>query len=93
MADLKPPAPLLDIRAVAEILGMNDQQVRDLIRYGSLPAVKIGASRNARIRVRREDLDALLIPVVPKERTVRFDQGRTAPGLDTAAQADDGTAP
>lgn len=80
MADLThqspaPPCPMLDIPGVATQLNMSVAAVRDLIRYGHLRAYKVGNNRNSPLRVHREDIDALLILVVPKtRRPPRFNQ-------------------
>lgn len=50
---------LLTIRQVAEYLGCSETTVRNRTREGSLKAVRMGPRM---IRVRRDDLDAILQP-------------------------------
>jgi len=50
---------LLTIRQVAEYLGCSETTVRNRTREGSLKAVRMGPRM---IRIRREDLDAVLKP-------------------------------
>jgi excisionase family DNA binding protein len=64
---------LLSIDQTAQFLGMSPWVVRDMVRYGKLAAVKVGPGHNAAVRIRRSDIDALLVPVVPKPmRRPRF---------------------
>lgn len=72
-----PDIPKLSIKEAAEQLGMSHWSVRDLVRYGRLPAYKLGTSRNAPVRIRQSDVDGLFTPVVPKQRR-RFDKDRFA---------------
>lgn len=50
---------LLTIRQVAEYLGCSETTVRNRTREGSLKAVRMGPRM---IRIRRDDLDAILQP-------------------------------
>lgn len=54
----------LTVADIARILRLNQQTVRNWIDQGTLPALHVGR----RVRVRREDFDALV------------ERGRTAPG-------------
>jgi excisionase family DNA binding protein len=47
--------PFLTVAQVAETLQLNQQNVRNWVDRGELPAVRVGKRR---VRVRREDLDA-----------------------------------
>jgi excisionase family DNA binding protein len=53
------PAQLLTIRQAAEIMQCSTTTVRNRTREGSLKAVRMGPRM---IRIRREDLDAILQP-------------------------------
>ncbi|UGS38940.1 helix-turn-helix domain-containing protein [Capillimicrobium parvum] len=51
-------ADLLTIRQVAGRLGLSPLSVRRRISSGELPAIRLGDSDSAPLRVAREDLDA-----------------------------------
>jgi excisionase family DNA binding protein len=57
------PRRYLSPAEVAEQLGISLRQVRRHIASGELPASRIGSSHL--LRIRAEDVDALLQPVVP----------------------------
>lgn len=54
------PVEYLTLRQVADLLGMTYNGVRDAVRCGRIPAVRL--SRRI-VRVRRADLDAAFRPV------------------------------
>src|SRR6201995_3914819 len=47
----------LTVAAVADLLKLNPQTVRNMIDRGELPAIRVGARR---VRIERSDLDAFL---------------------------------
>lgn len=51
---------LLSIYEVAEILGICPRTVREHISAGRLPAFKVGPGRTSPIRIKAEDVEALL---------------------------------
>jgi excisionase family DNA binding protein len=63
---------LYSTEAAAEYLGVHPQTVRVYIRSGKLPAYRLAGER--KIRIRGEDLQALLEPVSLEELTYRDDQ-------------------
>lgn len=54
------PGDLLDVWEACDVLNMPEGTVRRLIRDGVIPVVKLGGKSKSRIRVRRQDLDALI---------------------------------
>jgi excisionase family DNA binding protein len=56
---------LLSPEESAELLGVHTQTIRGYIRSGKLPALRVAGERA--IRIRREDLLALLEPLVPED--------------------------
>ena len=60
---------LMTIEQVAEYDQASQDTVRRWIRSGVLPAYRIGSGRGA-IRVKREDVLALLRPIAPGEDAV-----------------------
>lgn len=74
-ATQSPDLPNLSIKDVARQLGKSHWTVRDLVRYGQLPAYKLGTGRNAPVRIKQSDVNGLFTPVVPKQRR-RFDNDR-----------------
>jgi excisionase family DNA binding protein len=55
----------LTVAAVAEILKLNPQTVRNWIDQGSLPAIHVGR----RVRIRRSDFDQLIADGYTRVRT------------------------
>ncbi|MCV7300881.1 helix-turn-helix domain-containing protein [Mycobacterium barrassiae] len=62
-----PTAPkyLFTVAEAADQCGVSAWTIRDWLRQGKLPAVKVGRSRNAPVRIKASDIDAMLIPYVP----------------------------
>ena len=56
------PPRLLKVKEVAAILGESRFTTYRRIERGQLPALRIGSSRSAPLRVDERELDALLIP-------------------------------
>lgn len=54
-------ARLLTVAEVARILGVSTTWVRRKVRAGELPAVRLGATRKAPVRVDAEDLRIWLV--------------------------------
>lgn len=73
-------SPYLSMRDAAEHLGVSIRTIRQYVSEGRLPAYRLKsapnrkAASNALVRIRREDLDALLIPIP----TVDLDDGLPA---------------
>ncbi|MCB8912060.1 helix-turn-helix domain-containing protein [Rhodococcus rhodochrous] len=58
----------------AQLLAVSHQTIRARIEDGSLPAYKVGPHRNAPLRIRATDIEALLRPKVElAEPTARDD--------------------
>ncbi len=55
LSKVKPQLPLLSTRQVSALLQLSVDTVRDLVRAGKLPGVKIGRQ----LRYRPEDIDLL----------------------------------
>jgi len=54
---------LFSVQEVAKFLGVSENTVRRYILDGRLSAYRLGSGRL--IRIRREDLEGLLIPIKP----------------------------
>jgi excisionase family DNA binding protein len=65
MTSNETPPVYLGTRAAAAYLGLNHYTIREWLAAGKLPAYRLGTTKNARIRINRSDLDALLVPYVP----------------------------
>jgi excisionase family DNA binding protein len=53
---------MLETVSVAEAatsLGVNKKKIRELIKHGQLPALKLGGSKHVFFRIRAEDLNVL----------------------------------
>lgn len=61
-----PSDPIYDIPALEAYFGQSKWTIRTWIRTGKLRACKLGDSPNAPLRVRQSDIDAFLVPVVPR---------------------------
>lgn len=55
------PLDLYWVPEAREYLGISDATLRRLVREGRLPAYRMGGM--GRLRFRKEDLDAVLVPV------------------------------
>jgi excisionase family DNA binding protein len=62
--------PLLTVGEVADRLGVSTRTVRRRIESGELPAVRLGSSRQAPVRIDADELDGWLyrIPLTPGSR-------------------------
>jgi len=59
---------LLSIPECAAMCGVSAQTVRRWVLSGRLKACKLGPGRSAPLRIRPEDLDAFVNPVLPSIR-------------------------
>jgi excisionase family DNA binding protein len=50
---------------VARMIGCSRLSVYRMVRDGRLPAFRLGGNPTAPLRIRREDLEQLLVPVAP----------------------------
>jgi excisionase family DNA binding protein len=53
------------IPEAADHIRLKVDTIREHIYAGQLKAYKVGPARNARVRIKESDLDALLIPYTP----------------------------
>jgi len=72
---MKTPDQYLSIASVARQFDLSVWTVRDWVRDGRLPAVKVGLGLKAPVRIRTSDVEKLLHPVTPS-------RGRTEHGAD-----------
>lgn len=57
---------IFDVLGASEMLLIAPDTTRDWIRSGKLPAFKLGTNKNAPIRIKESDIEALMVPVIPK---------------------------
>jgi excisionase family DNA binding protein len=64
LSKLRPAAPapatdgLMTVAEVSDYLGISEAAVRNRAKRGQLPAIKLGSSKRARVRFRRDQLDS-----------------------------------
>ncbi len=56
-------APIIGITEAAMLLGVDQRTVRRFISEGKLPAYRVG---NKVVRLKRTDVEALLVPIIPR---------------------------
>lgn len=62
-SETPPAVGYVSLRWACEYLGISDRFARSLISEGRLKAYRLNTAPNGPIRLRREDLDQLLIPI------------------------------
>ena len=55
---------LLSIQECAAVCGVSSQTVRRWVLTGQLPACKLGPGRSSPVRIRREDLEQFINPIL-----------------------------
>ena len=64
--ETKTKPTIFTVKESAMEIRTSEQVIRDRIEAGELKAFKVGTGPHAPIRIKAEDLEALLVPVVPK---------------------------